>query len=92
MSEYILRTAKAKMPLKCWGRYNLIAIMEDEDGANPPMISERAKGVIRIVRTWEKLHVGKTSRCAYSKAYKEAEEYLEDLELLKELGVPVKPN
>jgi hypothetical protein len=37
------------------------------------MISERAKGVIRVVQTWENLNVGKTDKCAYSRALRVAE-------------------
>lgn len=37
------------------------------------MISLRAKGVKRIVATWEKLNVGKTDRCAFNRALNEAE-------------------
>ena len=36
------------------------------------MISRRARGVVRVVATWERCNVGKTDRCAFSKARAEA--------------------
>ena len=80
MAYYKLMTAAAKMPQSCWGIYRRIAIVEVEtEDTEPAMISERARGVVQIVATWEKLNVGKTDRCAYAKALKEAEEMLESL-------------
>jgi hypothetical protein len=38
------------------------------------MISERAKGCHRIVETWESRNIGKTDRCAFRVALREAEE------------------
>lgn len=71
--RYIVLTAAAKMPSSCWGRYRRIAVVElDGTGVKPAMISERARGVRRIVETWERLHVGKTDRSAYSSAFAEA--------------------
>ena len=80
MDYYKLITAAAQMPQSCWGTYRRIAIVQVESAdTEPAMISERARGVIQIVATWEKLNVGKTDRCAYAKALKEAEEMLADL-------------
>ena len=72
-TEYIVQTASAHMPNSCRGQYRRVAVMEINQGAAPTMISERARGVIRIVRTWEKQHVGKTPRCAYRRALADAE-------------------
>jgi len=37
------------------------------------MISDRARGVVRVVETWEARNVGKTDRCAYAIAWNEAQ-------------------
>jgi len=71
-------TATAKMPASCWGSYRRVAVIEltpdaAAAGLLPGLISDRPKTVCRIVRTWEKLHVGSTDRCAYSRALVEAE-------------------
>ena len=80
--NYTILTASANMPLSCWGRYARIAVVELEPGfdGRPAMISERARGVSRIVETWERLHVGSTDRCAYARAMAAAEELLGTLE------------
>ena len=78
-TRYIVMSAAAAMPSSCWGRYRRVAVVEVKvvEGipANPKMISARARGVVRIVQTWEKLHVGRarSGRCAYSRAMAEAE-------------------
>lgn len=68
---FILKTASAKMPNSCWGRYGKIAVMEVERDVQPAMISERAKGVIRIVELWDKLNMG-GPKSAYALALVEA--------------------
>ncbi len=70
---YIVQTAAAKMPNTCWGVYRRIAILEVKAGVKKvAMISTRARGLVRIVRTWEKLNVGTTNRCAFERALSEA--------------------
>jgi hypothetical protein len=76
---YIVKTAAAKMPSSCKGRYRRVAVMEVADGTEPAMISERAKGVIRIVETWERLNEGRTDKCAYRRALAEANAMAERL-------------
>ena len=60
------------MPQSCWGRYRRVAVVEVDPSIEaedaPRMISERARGVVRIVATWERLHAGTTHRCAYARA------------------------
>lgn len=74
MAQYIVQSAAAKMPSKCKGRYARVAVLEVADGVERvAMISERARGVLRIVRTWEKRNVGKTERGAYQRAVADAE-------------------
>lgn len=79
-THYIVQAASAKMPGSCWGQYARVAVLEVEEGVQAvSMISERARGVVRVVRTWERLNVGKTSRCAYAVARAEAEELAREL-------------
>lgn len=74
MSHYIVKSAAACMPASCWGRYARVAVLEIEDGVEDvAMISPRARGVLRVVQTWECLHVGRTERCALARALREAE-------------------
>ena len=74
MSHYIVKTSSAKMPSSCWGIYRRVAVLEIEDGrTDVSTISCHAKGVIRVVEAWEKCHVGKTDRDAYSYALRRAE-------------------
>ena len=77
---YQILTASAKMPLSCKGIYKRIAIVETASAARPKMISPHAKGVIRIIQTWENLHVGKTDRCEFARAMREAEDRLASLQ------------
>lgn len=72
-TEFVIQTAAANMPNSCWGRYIRVAVLEVEKGTTPKMISSRARGVVRVVRTWEKCHDG-GSRSASARALKEARE------------------
>ena len=81
MKRYRIKTAGASMPASCWGTYRRIAIVELEPGHDDvARIDARAKGCARIVATWERLSVGKTERCAYARAMREAEAFLGSLE------------
>ena len=56
-----------------YGSYHKIGLVEVEPGTtHVSMISERAKGVIRVVETWPGLYRGKTDACAFSVALEEA--------------------
>ncbi len=81
-TRYIIMTASAKMPMSCWGRYARVAVVETDlpEGQSPKMISKRARGLIRIVETWERLNVGTTEKCAFQRARTEAQELIWDLE------------
>jgi len=71
--RYIVQTATAHMPTSCWGRYGRVAVLEVEAGiTGVAMISPRARGCVRVVRTWEKRNIGTTNRCAYARALAEA--------------------
>ena len=78
-TEFVVRTSAAKMPNSCCGTYRHVAVMEVELGTVPSMISERARGVIRIVEIWERLSVGTTSRCAYERALTAASNMADEL-------------
>ena len=71
-TEFIVMTACAKMPSSCRGSYRRVAVVEVEKGVVPAMISDRAKGLVRIVDTWEGCNVGKTAKSAYAIAMAEA--------------------
>lgn len=82
-SQYIVMSASASMPSSCRGTYARVAVLEVEPGATPKMISTRARGVLRVVETWERLHCGKYAgrggRCAFSRALAAAEEMAAEL-------------
>lgn len=81
MDTYIVMTSNEKMPSSCCGRYRRVAVVELEKGrtTRPAMISERARGIVRIVQEWRRLNAGTTDRCAYEVALAEAEELAYDL-------------
>jgi hypothetical protein len=72
--KFIVQSAAAKMPSSCKGRYRRVAVLlvDDLHTNGVKMISSRAKGVIKVIATWEKLNCGTTSRCAFSRAMDEA--------------------
>ena len=72
-TQFIVRSAAAQMPNSCWGVYRRVAVLEVVAGVEPKMISARARGVVRVVQTWERLNVGSTARCAYERAWAAAE-------------------
>ncbi len=75
--RFIVLDSAASMPGSCWGKYRRVAVVELSDPAvRPKTISSRAKGVERLVKTWEACNVGKyapVGKCAFSRAVKEAE-------------------
>lgn len=71
-TRFIVMTAAACMPGSCWGRYGKVAVVET-DGVNMPnQIHPRHKAVKAIVRTWDRLNIGHTSRCAFRRGLAEA--------------------
>ena len=81
MSRFIVMDRTAHMPSSARGMYRRVAVVETDlpEGEEPKMISDRARGVVRLVRTWERLNVGKTERCAFQRALSEAYELAESL-------------
>ena len=74
-TKFIVKSSTARMPPACWGTYRRVAVLEVvADAPEPRMISERARGVVAVVRTWERRSVGSTARCAYQVAMGEAAE------------------
>jgi len=74
-TKFIVKSSTARMPQSCWGTYRRVAVLEVvADAPEPRMISERARGVVAVVRTWERRSVGSTARCAYQVAMGEAVE------------------
>ena len=80
-TNFIVMTARAKMPVRCFNSasYHRVAVLEVEVGAVPTMISARERGVVRVVATWERLFKGKTKRCAFERALAEAEQMATEL-------------
>ena len=74
-TQLIVMTSSAHVAgtARRFGRYRNVAVVEVEAGAQPAMISERARGVVRIVRHFGTCSVGKTERCEYRRALAEAE-------------------
>jgi hypothetical protein len=83
VSRFIVMDRTAQVPgalRKFGGRYRRLAVVEtDLAEGEPSMISERARGVIRIVRIWEQERVGKTDRSAYRIALAAAKEMADAL-------------
>jgi len=80
MELFKVMTATAQMPSSCWGRYGKVAVVELETpDSEPKMISERARGIKRIVALWDRCFWGKTERCEFNKALREAEKMAAEL-------------
>jgi hypothetical protein len=81
-SEFIVITSSAKVSGKArqFGRYRHVAVLEIEPGTQPAMISERARGVRRIVWDSGAVSVGKSDKCAYARAQREAQDVLAKLQ------------
>lgn len=82
---YIIMESSAK-PVQCRAGWSAptcnLAVVEIEEGfvGRPKMISERARGVKRIVRRWERLYAdGKTLRSERGRAKAEARELCDRL-------------
>ena len=98
--RYMVMDRRAKMPTSCWGgdnyrRVGIVAVnwenLAYEQRAEPSMISDRARGVMRVVVTWERLYEGKTERCAFRRALDEAIEECRRMNMAyvrKLLGLP----
>jgi uncharacterized protein YbaA (DUF1428 family) len=74
MTHFIVQVRTAKMPTSVKAPYRRVAVLEVQDGIdNVSMISSRARGVVRIVETWERCHArGKNT--AFTRALAAAQE------------------
>lgn len=70
--RYIVMTARARMPSRCWGQYGRVAVVET-DGQQPSRIDPRDRRIRRIVAQWERRNIG-GARSAFALAVREAEE------------------
>lgn len=82
---YVVMSASAKMPTSVKARYMRCAVVELQPGFEgyPKMISERARGVARIVQTWERQHVGSSGSegTAFARAHKAAQYMCDQLNI-----------
>ena len=62
--------ACAKMPQSCRGRYGRVALVLSADGSVPLLIADTKN--CTVIASWERLNVGRTSRCALGRAMREA--------------------
>ena len=70
---YLVKTSCAKMPGSVRAPYRHTAVLEVEpDVESVAMISNRARGVVRIVREWGPSFLGLTSRSAAQRDLAEA--------------------
>lgn len=73
-TEFVIRVSEAHQPSsrKWQHRRTRVAVLEVEPGTVPAMISERARGVVRVVRVWEDLYTGPSQHCQYACAMRAA--------------------
>lgn len=74
VQRYVVMDAREKMPNSCWGgrHYRRVAVVETT-GRQPRQIHPMHTSTIaRIVRTWERVYEGSTSRCSFQVALDEA--------------------
>ena len=69
--DYVVVSSRAKMPGSCMGgnSYRRVAVIRVDPGAEPKMISDRARGVQQVIKTWERQFSGRTWACAYGRAH-----------------------
>ena len=80
-TKFVVRASQAKMSAKCWGKYGRVAVMEmEEEAPFPAMISEHARGCVRVVRVWDRLFWGISERCAFRQAVQAAKQLARQLE------------
>ena len=71
--RFVVMSSAAQMPASCWGRYRRVAVIETNGHDWPKQINPRHRTVVRVVSTWEACNVGKTPRCAYERAMRDAQ-------------------
>ena len=88
--DYVVVSSRAKMPGSCRGgrSYKRVAVMRVAPGATPKMISERARGVQQVIKTWERQFSGRTWACAYGRAHDEAVDIAAELAVRRACRYP----
>lgn len=91
MAMHIVMTASAKMPSSCKGRYGKVAVVQlnqhyTAQGLRPKMISDRAKGILRIVWQSGPQNMGTTPKCGFQRALAEAHRYAEELNNIRDVA------
>jgi hypothetical protein len=91
MAMHIVMTASAKMPSSCKGRYGKVAVVQltqeyTAQGKRPKMISDRARGVLRIVWQSAPQNMGRTPKCGFQRALAEAQRYAEELNNVRDVA------
>lgn len=77
-SPYAVMSASAHMPNSVKAHYRRVAIVLTDGVTIPAMISEHARGVIRIIDTYERLHADGV-HTAYASALADALQRVADL-------------
>ena len=80
-ARFIVITASAPKVGK-FGNYRRVAVVETDGTTTPKMISERAKGVVKIVKLWDRVNYG-GPKSAYAVALAEAEAMAAELNAAK---------
>ena len=83
----IVVTKSASMPSSCKGHYRKVYVVDISPDAPtgyiPPQVRQGGKHIISIVRDLGPHNVGKTNRCAFARAVKEAEQIANDYNTTK---------
>lgn len=88
--RHLVMVRAAPMPRNCFGRYVRVGVAlvdpaQLPDGLREPrMLSSRARGVVEVVRTWERCHSGKGVRDAACGAIGSARELASQLDAMLE--------
>ena len=94
MAMHIVMVASAK-PVKIrgmsFGNYRNVAVVQltqefTAQNKRPSMISDRARGILKIVWKRDRLHVGKTAKCEFNRTLAEAKAYAAQLNNLGDMA------
>lgn len=94
MAMHIVMTASAKPVSKngmSFGNYKRVAVVQltqeyTAQGKRPAMISDRAKGILKIVWKRDRVHVGKTDKCEFSRVLADAKAYAKQLNDVRDIA------
>lgn len=93
MTKYVVMTSTYTKGLRhvYRGKYGRIAVAEIDPTKLPPgrvypaRIDPRSRGMVRIVRTWDALYVGKTDEAAFNRTLIQAEAMVAEMNRLADL-------